>query len=273
MQKIIKHYILSKEDREKEHELGMYILNRGKAFSHDMGCQPEASAFSAIENFIKTPKHLATIDQTHQYLQTVFMADYEQNLYEFYRQQQYLILLTFLSYPFRGPGGVKLTPFIRGSEKLKKMRILDYGSGLSFGIIHLLRTNPSIMDAITIVDFDLIHTKFLEYIISTSAPTKDFKVFKLRDTEQIPDFRDRKFNFLYGNNIFEHVHHPEHLLRSLLEKAEKNCICYFDFSDHGQRHLQHVHPDLSNLEKIMIDFSFYRSGYFQNMLEFTRNLE
>lgn len=273
IRQIIKFALLPKERgaRVRHRELGMFILERAAAFSRDIGGRPEA--LSVIQDFILNPKFLREMNETHQYLQTVFTTDYERNLYEYYVQQQYLILLSFLSYPFGSPGAVDLTPFILGSKKLKKMRILDYGAGLAFGTIHLLRTCPDRVEAITMVDFDLVHTKLVEYIVSTNGGAKDFKIYKLRDAESVPAFDDRRFNFLYGKDIFEHLPNPERVLRTMLESAEESCICYFDFADHGQKYLQHVHPALSNLEKIMFDFSFTRTGYVGKMSEYTRNAQ
>jgi hypothetical protein len=110
-------------------------------------------------------------------------------------------------------------------------------------------------------------------MISTSFINKDLKVFKLCDTEETPSLGDRHFNFLFGRDIFEHVHHPENVLREMLERADNKAICYFDFSNHGEKHLQHVHPELSYLENILKEFSFTQTGYIGKMSEFSRNLD
>jgi SAM-dependent methyltransferase len=275
LRSLVKYNLLPipKKEREIAHGLGLYILDRARDFSHSIGGQAEA--LSAIENLITHPKaeFFKNMNESHQYLQTIFSPDYEHNLYNYYLQQQYLILLTFLSYPFRSTSNLSLAPFMVCSKKLKKMRILDYGAGLAFGSIYLLQTNPESVDAITIVDLDLIHTKFVEFIISTCFPDKDLRVFKLCNTEEIPVLGERQFNFIWGKDIFEHIHQPESVLRAILERAEDTSICYFDFSNHGEKYLQHIHPELSYLEEILTEFSFTRTGYmYEAMSEFTRGL-
>jgi hypothetical protein len=150
------------------------------------------------------------------------------------------------------------------------MRILDYGAGLPFGIIHLLRTCPEKIESITIVDMDLVHTEFAEFILSDLCPDTRINFIKVTDPAKVPDFQDRTFNIIYGKDIFEHLHHPERYLRAILDGAEDICYCYFDFTDHGERWLQHVNPDLSHLQTITRDYFFKAIGKIGNLSEFVR---
>jgi hypothetical protein len=200
------------------------------------------------------------------------MPHYEHNLYKYYRQQQYLILLTFLSYAFQGPGslGAYVQPYVNSSSKLSKLRILDYGAGLAFGPIHLLRTCPEKVESITIVDLDLIHTDIVEYILSGLCPDGAITVMRVYNPKTIPDFGNRTFNLIYGKDIFEHLHNPERLLRTILKKAEPSCIGYFDINDHGEKYLQHVNPQLSHLSQIIREYSFMPHGKVTGLSEFVK---
>jgi 2-polyprenyl-3-methyl-5-hydroxy-6-metoxy-1,4-benzoquinol methylase len=267
-----RNYLMLKQTQGFEYDLGMYILSKAKDFSRRRGGMPDALQASQLMDCILRQTCLTHINEAHQYLQTAFMPHYEQNLYEYYRQQQYLILLTFLSYAFRGSGCLfsHIQPFLTASAKLPTMRILDYGAGLPFGIIHLLRTCPEKIESITIVDMDLVHTEFAEFILSDLCPDTRINFIKVTDPAKVPDFQDRTFNIIYGKDIFEHLHHPERYLRAILDGAEDICYCYFDFTDHGERWLQHVNPDLSHLQTITRDYFFKAIGKIGNLSEFVR---
>lgn len=268
----LKKFLIPKEVRKTEYELGMYILEKTKDFSRDRGGRPESLQTGRVKDCIFHQKCLSEMNEAHQYLQTALMPHYEQNLYEYYRQQQYLILLTFLSYAFHGPGCLasQIQPYITASSKLPSMRILDYGAGLAFGLIHLMRTCPEKVESITIVDLDLVHTDLVEYILSDLCSDTDITVMRVTNPQTIVDFGDRTFNLIYGKDIFEHLHDPEHHLRAMLARAQASCLCYFDFSDHGAKYLQHVHPQLSHLNEILYEFSFRMDGNTGCLSEFVR---
>ena len=270
LKRAIRRAMTPKEERDRDAQLGLFILDQAESFSRHIGGQPES--LTAVLESIAHLESLTAVNEAHQYLQTALMPEFEKNLYEYYRQQEYLILLTFLSYPFRGPGSLTLEPFLRGAKKLGTLRILDYGAGLAFGIIHLLRTCPEAVESITTVDLDLIHSRLAAYIVSTMAPGKDCRHYMLRDAEEQPSFADRKFNCLFGDNVFEHLREPERVLRSMLQRAEETSICYFDLADHGRKYLQHVHPQLSHLEEIMTEFSFVRTEKVGGVMEYVRGL-
>lgn len=258
--------------RDRDYELGMYVLEKAKNFSVDRGGIPESLQASKLKNCIFQAKCLSEMNEAHQYIQTAFMPHYEQNLYEYYRQQQYLILLTFLSYAFRGPNSLAshIEPYIAASSTLRSMRILDYGAGLPFGIIHLLRTAPEKVESITIVDLDLIHTYLVEYILSCLCPDAVITIMRVTTSEITPDFGERTFNLIYGKDIFEHIHDPERLLRTILSKAEPTCVAYLDINDHGEKYLQHVHPRLSHLSQILCEYSFVPHGKVAGLSEFAK---
>ena len=274
LKRVLKQFLPSEGVAGYEKELGTYILGKAKDFSKKRGGMPEALETSQLQKTILRKKCLKNMNEVHQFAQTAFMPHYEQNLYEYYRQQQYLILLTFLSYPFRGKGCLSshVQPFVVASQRLSNIRAIDYGAGLPFGLIHLMRTCPEKVESITIVDLDLIHTELTEYILSCLCVQTDIAIMKVRNPEDIPEFGSRTFNLIYGKDIFEHLQRPERVLRAMLEKAESSCLCYFDFRDHGAKYLQHVHPKLSHLGQVLSDYSFQSDGVSRGLSQFVRNI-
>lgn len=257
-----------------EYDLGMYVLKEAEEFSRNRNGKPEALRTDCILKSILKQNCITQMNSVLQYLQTAFMPNYEQNLFEYYHQQQYLMLLTFLSYPFRGHGCLRshVEPFIVASSRLPRLRVIDYGAGIPFGLIHLLRTCPERIDSITIVDLDLIHAELSEYLISRLAPQKDITFLRITDTDIIPDLGNRTFNLIYCKDIFEHVHDPERLLRAILTKSAPSCISYFDIRDHGVKHLQHVHPQLSHLSQVICEHSFKPNGEIAALSEYVKSI-
>ena len=225
-----------------------------------------------VMDAIMKQKNLKFLSEVSQYLQTAFMPHYEQNLFDYYKQQQYLILMNLLSYPFWGAGSLVsfIEPYKIASNNIEKLRILDYGAGIPYGLIYLLKVNPGKIKSITLVDLDLVHTEFVEYILSRLWPTGNIDFIKVRDTDSIPNLGTRKFNFIYGKDIFEHLKEPDRHVRMILKNVEDICYCYLDFNDHGEKYLQHVSPQLLPLHNIMEEYSFKYIRRVGQMSEFVR---
>ena len=270
----VRIFLMPKSVRTRDYNLGIFILEKMEKFSIHRAGRSESLQVSVLKDCLFHQRCLSEINEVHQYLQTALMPHYEQNLYEYYRQQQYLILLTFLSYAFRKPNNLAshIDPYRAASLKLSNMRILDYGAGLAFGIIYLLQTVPEKVESVTIVDLDLIHTNLVEYIVSDLCPNVAINILRITNSEMVPDLGDQTFNFIYGKDIFEHIHNPEQLLRTILNKAEPSCIGYFDINDHGEKHLQHIHPELSHLSQVICEHSFVLNGKVSGLSEFVRSM-
>jgi 2-polyprenyl-3-methyl-5-hydroxy-6-metoxy-1,4-benzoquinol methylase len=268
----VQRILVPRAIQDRDHDLGMFILEELKNFSSERGGRPESLQAGRLKECIFRGKCLREMNEAHQYLQTAIMPRYEQNLYEYYRQQQYLILLTFLSYAFLRPGSLAphVEPYSIASSRLSKMRILDYGAGLAYGLIHLLRAVPEKIESITIVDLDLVHADFVEYILARLCRNVTVTIIRVTNSDAVPDLGSRTFNLIYGKDIFEHIHDPERLLRTILSKAEPSCIGYFDIRDHGEKHLQHVHPRLSHLSRIICEHSFVPHGKVSGLSEFVK---
>lgn len=270
---VLKFLINHKYQIKTEKELGLFIIDQAKEFSRKIGGQSRGINHSIIK-CLSNPAKIRNINAAHQYLQTAMMPDYEKNLYEYYRGQEYLILLTFLSYPFKGLGCLRsyIKPYWEGANRLKKMRILDYGAGLPYGLIHLLRSKAECIESLTLADLELIHTKLVEFILNGFQNRIKIVYHKLNHPEQLPYLDKQIFNFMYGKDIFEHLKNPEGTLRYILEHADEQSICYFDFSDHGERHLQHISPKLNKLNDVMREFGFEKNRHLVGLSEFTRGI-
>jgi hypothetical protein len=238
-------------------ELGRFILEAARQYSRAIGGRPDGFRESVVDCIIHRDK-LRLFNEVHQHLQTIFTPNYEERLFDYYQSAQYLLLLSFLSYPFAGLAP-HVEPFVLAATRLRSLDVLDYGAGIPYGIIHLLRTCPDRVRSLTVVDLDLVHTSFSEHVLKSLAPGISLTYFKLRAPEEIPDFGERKFNLLYGKDIFEHLKKPELVFRAMLSKAAPECLGFFDLRHHGERYLQHVSPDVTWLVEITKQYGFERA--------------
>lgn len=249
-------------------ELGRFILEAARQYSQAIGGRPDGFRESVVDCIIHRDK-LKLFNEVHQHLQTIFTPNYEEQLFDYYQGAQYLLLLSFLSYPFAGLAS-HVDPFVVASTKLASLEVLDYGAGIPYGIIHLLRTFPQKVRSITVVDLDLVHTAFSEYVLKSMAPQVPVTYFKLREPDQIPELGAQKFNLLYGKDIFEHLKNPEPVFRAMLSSAAPECLGFFDLRHHGERYLQHVTPDVTWLANVASQYSFKRAGEVAGLAMFWR---
>lgn len=254
-----------------ERELGDYLLAAAKRFSTSIGGDPSSFDRTALLSVIGNRAIVKQTGEAHQFLQTAFLPDYENNLYTYYQQQQFMILLAFLSYPLRGPGALnaQLLPYAAAAEQLPEMRVLDYGAGIPFGLIHLIRSQPGKVRSVTLCDLDLVHAKFARFVLEELLGAEQVRVIHSTDPNALPDFAG-DFNFVFGKDIFEHLLQPEAHLRNILSACSDRSVCYLDFTDHGERYLQHVTPLLSPLGKVMAEYGFTGSGLVASMSGWSR---
>lgn len=90
------------------------------------------------------------------------------------------------------------------------------------------------------------------------------------DADAIPQIRG-PFNFCFGKDIFEHLNDPRSHLRNILKETADRTVCYFDFTDDGERYLQHVTPTLSPLAKDLASCNFEAIGQIRGMSGFLRD--
>jgi hypothetical protein len=253
---------------QRDWDLGRYVLETARRYSMEKGGWPDGFRQPLLD-CIWRRENLRTFNEAIQSLQTIFMPRYEERLFEYYRSAEYLLLLSFLSYPFAGLAS-HVEPFVAAAAELDRLDILDYGAGIPFGIIHLLRTCPGKVRSVTVVDLDLVHTAFAEYLLRGLAPNTLLDFHKLRDTESVPDFGARTFNLLYGKDIFEHLRRPEPVFHALLSHSAQPCLGFFDLRHHGERYLQHVTPDVTHLVKLATDHAFEPAGLVAGLSAFRR---
>jgi hypothetical protein len=126
------------------------------------------------------------------------------------------------------------------------------------------------VSSITLIDFKLIHVDFVEFVIRTLAPNMQLTIHRLEDSETFPALGKEEYNVLYGKDIFEHLFAPEARVKKMLESAQRQCRCYFDFADHGERVGQHVTPNITYLTEVVESYEFVRNGTVGKLTEFIR---
>jgi hypothetical protein len=201
-----------------------------------------------------------------------FFPDYQNNLYKYYVLQQYDILYRFLQYPFLDPTLAEyITPYNKGISKVGEVNVIEYGCGIPYGLIITLLSKPEKIKTITLIDLDLIHMDFVEFVIKRIAPTIDLRVHRLRDNNLFPELSG-SYNFFFGKDIFEHLYSPEIKLKKLLSYSSEKAICYFDFNNKGQILHQHITPSLEYLFEVMRESKFVTGPNLFGLTEFSKNI-
>jgi len=202
---------------------------------------------------------------------TAFMPNYEKHLYQYYKNQEYLIFYRFLSYPFQGGMSHYFIPYEKGLERFQSNDIIDYGAGIPYGLIFSLLNKKNSINSITLIDLDLIHIDFVQFLITKIAPNIKLNIYRLKDTDSFPEI-EGKYNFFYGKDIFEHLSNPLENLKKLMNYSKQGAICYFDFQDHGEKIYQHITPDIGFLSEEMIKMGFQSGTTTAGLSEFIRNI-
>jgi SAM-dependent methyltransferase len=198
------------------------------------------------------------------------MPDYQNNLYSYYKHQEYLILYRFLTYPFSSELSSHRLPYEKALDTHAGVDVLDYGAGIPYGLILSLLKNKCIVNSITLIDLDLVHVEFATFLINKIAPDTKLVVHKLTDTNAFPRLEGR-YDVFYGKDVFEHLSDPRKALVGLLNCSKNGAVCYFDFSDHGDRIYQHLTPNLEFLSAEMEGLGFTYVGKVGGLSEFVRS--
>jgi hypothetical protein len=127
------------------------------------------------------------------------------------------------------------------------------------------------INSITLIDLDLIHVSFVQFLISKIAPDIKLNIYKLNDTDAFPKL-EGKYNFFFGKDIFEHLSNPLKNLKELLSYSKPEAICFFDFNDHGEKIYQHITPKIEYLSAEMVKMGFRSGEKVSGLSEFIRNI-
>ena len=264
--KLKKKYLYKKVNSDRR----VFYLKYAQEFSRSIGGEVEAF-HRGLSDLIANGEN--PFGEMIQEVLVAFTSNYKKDLFHYYERPQYNILFRFLQYPFiyKSLKGY-VEPYRRGIEILGNANVLEYGCGIPYGLIEFLLTDKKKVKSITLIDLDLVHMDFTEFLIRKIAPELQLSVFRLRDTESFPELNS-SYNFIFGKDIFEHLNDPEDKLRRLISFCDKRCICYFDFTDHGEMIHAHVSPHISNLDKVMKKYDFKNTGAVGKLTEFTRKLD
>ena len=265
--KFILNFLIKRRNK-KFREFADFILASAVEFSKSVKGDPD-SFDRRLTKLLKTGEGMC--NEIIQDILSAFMPDFEHNLYDFYKNQQYLIFYRFLQYPFINNMSNYTVPYENALIKCGKADILDYGSGIPFGLIYSLLNRKETVRSVTLIDLDLIHVDFVQFLVKKIAPEVNLKIHRLTDADTFPKL-EGKYNFFFGKDIFEHLSDPLKNLKELMKYSQPEAICYFDFRDHGVKLYQHITPDIEFLKDEMVKMGFTHGGRVQNLSEFTRNL-
>jgi hypothetical protein len=267
--KFILNYLLKKTGRKEINiEFANFILTTAIEYSKKIN--GDVGSFDRrLTNLIKNSEN--DCNSIIQDILTAFMPDYEKNLYQYYKNQEYLIFYRFLTYPFSGGLTSYILPYEKGLSRFKSCDILEYGPGIPYGLIHSLLSKNNSINSITLIDLDLIHINFVEFLINKIAPNIKLNVYKLSNADSFPKI-EGKFNFFYGQDIFEHLSNPLENLKKLMNYSKPEAVCYFDFQNHGEKIYQHITPNIEFLTEEMIRIGFRSDGKVSGLSEFVRDI-
>lgn len=262
--------IKEKRDKNKKKidiEFAYFILDSAIEYSKHIG--GDSGSFDRrLKNLILNADN--ECNSIIQDILTAFMPDYEKNLYQYYKNQEYLIFYRFLTYPFNDGMSCYFLPYEKALARFQSNDILDYGSGIPYGLIYSLLNKRNSINSVTLIDLDLIHLDFAQFLIKKIVPDIKLNVYKLRDTNSFPEI-EGKYNFFFGKDIFEHLTDPLKNLKELMNYSKPEAICYFDFQDHGEKIYQHLTPNIGYLSDEMIKMGFQCPTKTFGLSEFIRN--
>lgn len=265
--KFIFNYLKKRRRKNINYEFANFILT--SAIEYSIKNNGDVSSFDRrLTNLIKNSEN--DCNSIIQDILTAFMSNYETNLYQYYKNQEYLIFYRFLTYPFSGDLSSYFLPYEKALSKFKINDILDYGAGIPYGLIYSLINKNNSINSITLIDLDLIHLDFVQFLVKKITPNIKLNVYKLTDTDTFPKL-EGKYNFFYGKDIFEHLNNPLKNLKELMNYSKSEAICYFDFNEHGEKIYQHVTPHIEFLSDEMIKMGFQRGEKVSGLSEFVRN--
>lgn len=258
------HYIVKSKKRDEE--FANFILNSAKEYSVYINGDSNKFSRKLETIIIKSENDCNSIIQD---ILIAFMKNYEENLYQYYKNQEYLIFYRFLTYPFNSDMSSYFLPYERALSRTQNTDILDYGSGIPYGLIYSMLKNKNSIRSITLVDLDLIHLDFVQFLIKRIAPNIELRIYRLTDTNSFPKL-EGKFDFFFGKDIFEHLSDPLKNLKELIKYSKDDAICYFDFQDHGEKIYQHISPDINFLTLEMESMGFQVGNKICGLSEFIK---
>lgn len=248
-----------------ESATGEWFLSCAHEFTAQIGGKPSAYK-RGLDELVRRGDNQS--GKVHSILLDAFLPQYERNLFQYYRQHQYFILARFLQYPFLEPTlSAWVQPYEKGLAQLDQVDVLDYGCGVPYGLIMSLKTQRHKIRSVSLVDLDLIHLEFAEFIIKRLAPDLPLSICRLRDSEELPRLTG-PYNLFFGKDVFEHLHSPDLKLRHILQYRADQAVCYFDFDDKGPAVGQHVNPQLAPLASVLLDLGFESTGNVSGLQSF-----
>ncbi|WP_023648664.1 hypothetical protein [Candidatus Pelagibacter ubique] len=191
-------------------------------------------------------------------LNVLFNPRFNEDLEFHYKYQESYIFFRFITYSMN----IKLI-----SDKYAQvynfainnlnqpLDILEIGGGLPHGLIYnVWKKNKTFLENFTYVDANLLHSEFVKWYCKKIKIVHDIKLFRSSKT---PILENRKFNFVFAKDIFEHLDAPEILIDFLISntKNDKTLLC-LDLEHKGEKTVQHISPNLPVLKDRLIKNNF-----------------
>jgi hypothetical protein len=266
------HRELHPQEASRDDDLWRLVLGEAEEFIRREGGNADvfrSEVVPLMEHLVRSRRCSGLYNEAYQFTLEALMPRYREHLYEYYREQQYHMFVIMLSYPRRGLGASYLEPYRFAHRLMPTLRVLDYGTGIPYGLVNTLMARPAAVSSATLVDLDLIHCRFTEFLLGRLAPGLRPTVHRLRNENEMPQLSET-FNFLFAKDIWEHLRNPQCVLEHVLRFAEEDCLCMLDITDHGIEIHQHITPDLGFLAQALADAGFRRVAGVGSLSGFAR---
>ena len=246
------------QEASRDDRLWRLVLSEAAEFSRSEGGSADVfrrEVVPFIKRSVRCRKRFELYNGAHQFVLEAFLPRYRERLYDYYREQQYHMFVIMLSYPRSGLGTNYVEPYQLARRLLPELRVLDYGTGIPYGLVHALVEDSSAVSAATLVDLDLVHCRFAEFLLRRLAPDLKLVVHRLRNADEMPQLGET-FTFLFAKDIWEHLRDPQLVLEYVLGFADEDCLCVLDITHHGAEVHQHITPDVGFIVQALTDAGF-----------------
>jgi hypothetical protein len=258
-----------KTSRDNYRAFGEEILVLFRRFSESRGWRGSEDDMAAIVSRIRSGENQEV--EFFCRLLNMLMPDYENQLYQYYALLQYHATYRCLQYPFLGPLlDMYVRPYQEAVKRVGPLRVLEYGPGIPYGLLYMLRECPSAVSHVTLVDLDLIYLEFAEFLVKHyGGHDLELNVLRLKTADAIPSLNPQ-FNMVFAKDVFEHLKQPEKIVHAILAGISSPAICFFDFRDHGEKLFLHVTPNVAYLKQIVEQKGLCYEGEVQQLAMFSK---
>lgn len=201
----------------------------------------------------------------------LFAPDFQRRLGEYYRYQDFQLMMTLLSYAANAPFVQThyVRPYDIARQELGRFSILELGAGIPHGFLRAMHAgHTSFCTHLTSVDIDGLPASFLDAFCRRHAVPHRWIHASAGQAQRLADAGP--FDFVFAKDVFEHLTEPAAALDEVLARASDRAVLALDLEDKGSVIYQHVSPILAPLRDRVENAGFVPVEQTGNMEIFRR---